>query len=633
MLFFFLLSSHASAQIQRALDSYLNDVYQSHVIPGFSVVVVNKENVIYSKGFGKEKLDRPQPFTPRSISAIGSLTKSLTATAIMQLVEQGKMKLDVPIVNYLPWFKTANKEVSDKVTVRMLLNNTSGLHADLQPTYDITDRALESLARSLEGSFIVDEPGSSYNYNNLGFSIAGLLIHKVSALPYMDYLEKFIFKPLEMQNTTTNPDKFNVIGALEGHFHGIEYAFPALRETHTESGEYIPAGSITRSNAEDLGHYLITLLNQGRYKNRQLLSPESIKEMWTPDSSFPGLTKEQGGDNAPIHYGLGWMISEIEGRRIIHHGGSTGKMSSMIMIDPQNKLAVALLANVDLTFIDQYRYPTIFSVVNNVLHLANMEPVSQYGKPTIEDPSVNDFELETEAKEKYLGEYTQIRGGDHWINFGLTLSIVQEKKTGLKAILSRGTQIINMFRLDFVNPSQAISRNMGVPQQVRFKITPDEKIAGLFCSGVEYIKINEARSQSYRTVNYQNRVQFLLPNNWKFTQTAKGFHANEQGNPSNQIKGIFNFGKDDSISKAPKEPIMGQVIFEGPEHNQIGGGLIWKHRSILTTQDDHFYMLTSFESHLNDNQISFTISTNQESHTLLLQQVMVPLLRSLQRKM
>ncbi|MCP4976210.1 MAG: beta-lactamase family protein [Maribacter sp.] len=629
LLFLLGMARQGNAQIPSSLDTYLDQVYQSHVIPGFSVIVVDNQQVLYSKGFGKEQLGQAASFTPRSVSAIGSLTKSLTAMAIMQLVEQGALELDAPIVDYLPWFRTANKEKSDKVTIRMLLNNTSRLYANPFPSYELSDQALEKLGHSLEGSFITKEPGSAYEYSNLGFSLAGLLVHEVSEEPYMDYLEKHIFKPLEMNSTSTDPVKFEALGALEGHYHGIERCFPSVREQQMESGEYIPAGSFTRSNSLDLSHYLMALLNKGNYKNERLLSSKSIEEMWYPNSSFPGLSKEQGGDGKPIFYGLGWMISDIEGRRIVHHGGSTGKMSSMTMIDPENNLAVSLLANVDLTFIDQYQYPRAFTIVNNLLCLARGEAITNMGKPIILDPSINEFELAVSKAEKYLGEYTQVKGGDHWVNFGLTLKIKQQKEGCLEATLYRGKQTINNFRLDFVNESHAISRNMGVPQQVQFKITPDGQVQGLFSSGVEYLKLENTHAQTHRMVNLQHNIQFLLPNNWELVTTVNGFYATDKGNPRNLLRGWFTEDKRGTTIENFKKAISNNKIQESDSHNQIEGQLVWKHRTVLNGQENNKLLHTFFESKLEGKQIALSISTDQENHTLILQRLMVPLLKSL----
>ncbi|WP_299533515.1 serine hydrolase [Ulvibacterium sp.] len=627
--FFFWTTKNGSAQELRALDHYLNEVYHNHVIPGFSVVVVNSEGYLYAKGFGKERLNLATPFTKTSVNAIGSLTKSLTALGIMQLVEQGDLELDVPVVQYLPWFRTANKSMSDKITVRMLLNNTSGLKASPEPIYDVSDRALEKLVQDLQSTFITKEPGMAYEYSNLGFSIAGYLLSEVSGLPYAEYLDKRIFSPLGMKNTSTDPARFDAMGALEGHYHGIEHAYPASRERQFESGEYIPAGSFTRSTAEDIGKYLIALLNEGRYGNIQVLSSESINEIWSPNISFPGLTLEEGGDDQPIHYGLGWMLSEIESRKIVHHGGSTGKMSSMTMIDLTNQIAVTVLANLDLTFIDQYQYPTIYHIANNILHITTGGSATSFGRPTIADPSQNDFELEPAEVEKYLGDFVQIAGGDFWVNFGLSLHIKRQSGQGLEAIVTRGKDTITHFELDFASPSAAIGRNMAIPQRLQFKLTPNGKVKGLFCSGTEYSRINEQRRQHFKSVNIKDSINLSIPNTWELQETPYGFVVNDPENASTRIQGYV---KD--TSKSGDIDTRSNVISDA-ESNQSQwfslrkGEFVWKHQSILNSKKGEIGIHTTFISEMSHVPVRFEIASKSEIHTLILQEVMIPLLNSL----
>ncbi|WP_422082851.1 serine hydrolase domain-containing protein [Ulvibacterium sp.] len=625
----FLWATHnGSAQELRTLDRYLNEIYENHVIPGFSVVVVNPKGYLYAKGFGKERLDLSAPFTKKSVNAIGSLTKSLTAMGIMQLVEQGELELDAPVVQYLPWFGTANKDMSDKITVRMLLNNTSGLQANPEPIYDLSDRALEKLVQDLKSTFITTEPGLAYEYSNLGFSVAGYLLSEVSGLPYTEYLDKQIFDPLGMKNTSTDPEKFDALGALEGHYHGIGQAYPAFRERQFESGEYIPAGSFTRSTAEDIGKYLIALLNQGKYRDVQVVSSESIEAMWSPNISFPGLTLEEGGDDRPIHYGLGWMISEIEGRKIVHHGGSTGKMSSMTMIDLTNQIAVSVLVNLDLTFIDQYQYPTIYHMANNILHMATGGSATSFGRPTITDPSRNDFELEATDTEKYLGDFIQIGGGDFWVNFGLELHIKRQSGQGLEAVVTRGKDTINHFKLDFASPSLAIGRNMAIPQKLQFKLTPDGTVKGLFCLGAEFSRVNKKRIQNYRTVRVKGSINFSIPKTWELRETSNSFVISDPENPSIQIQGYVKSSTKSGNTNVRFDAISDSESNQSPWFGLRAGQSVWKHQSVLNPKNDGIH--TTFLSEMGHVPIHLEISTKSENHTLTLQQVMVPLLNSLQ---
>ena len=305
------------------LDQYLEQLQKSHIMPGFSVVVVQGEEVVFRKGYGTEYADENRPMTAAISTAVGSLTKSFTSLAVMQLAEEQKIDLDQPVVTYLPWFRTANKTLSDKITVRMLINNTSGLRSTQIRNREISDKAIENMVRSFESVYLTNEPGTSYEYSNEGFSLAGLLIQEVTGMPYDRYLEEFIFKLLEMDRTINDPDEFSKLHVLYGHYHGISSAIPVHSEEELLR-EFSPAGSMMRSSATDLGNYLLALLNGGRYKNRQIISEESIRAMWEPNSSFPGISIEDGGENLPFHYGLGWFVGELDGKEYIFHGGNEG---------------------------------------------------------------------------------------------------------------------------------------------------------------------------------------------------------------------------------------------------------------------------------------------------------------------
>ena len=324
-----------SQSLPVSVDSYLQSIHKIHIIPGFSVVVIKDNKVIFSKGYGIEKTGANKPFTPATVIAVGSLTKSFTALAVMKLVEKGKLCLDSPVIEYLPWFHTANKERSDKITIRMLLNNTSGLYPpNTNPIYDLSEAAIETFVKNLSSIYLYKEPGNSYEYTNAAFIVAGLVISKVSGISYASFLEKEIFLALGMKHTTTKREDFDRMKVIPGHYPSIKSVIVAKREPEFETGEYSPAGSQLHSCADDIGKYLIALMNEN-----EVVSSHIKKALWMSYVNFPGLSKDDGSDGKPFSYGLGWMISNIEGRKIIHHGGSTGKTSSFTMIDTANKIA------------------------------------------------------------------------------------------------------------------------------------------------------------------------------------------------------------------------------------------------------------------------------------------------------
>ena len=182
--------------------------------------------------------------------------------------------------------------------------------------------------------------------------------------------------------------------------------------------------------------------------------------MWEPEIDFVGLMEDAGGDGQKYYYGLGWMGARIDGRKVVHHAGSTGTASSFTMIDVDNGLAVSLLSNVDLTLIDRYQYVFGLGIVNNILHLAMGDPTTDYAIPKIEDPTVNQYELPEKSRYKFIGHYQHKQGGDNFIYYDQPDMSITSNHDTLIGTIYRQEQMINQFRLDFINPTLAVSRNI-----------------------------------------------------------------------------------------------------------------------------------------------------------------------------
>lgn len=581
-----------SQSIRENIEQYFQNFYENGVAPGFSVVVVKDQEVLLQKGYGLAYMDRSRKMNAQTASAIGSLTKSFTVMAIMQLVEQGKLKLDLPLINYLPEFRSANKARSDMITVRMLLNNTSGLMGEVNKSGSISNASLESFMDNLAASYLTKEPGSSFAYSNSAFAVAGLLISRVSGLNYPDYLQANIFEPLEMKRTSTLPEVYKAIDALNGHHFGLKKGIPA-QASQRESGEMMAAGSLLRSTAEDLGHYLIALLNEGKYKNRQILRQESIQAMWKKEINFPGLPIDQGGEGRDYYYGLGWMLSSIDGREVIHHGGSTGSMSSFTILDPQKKYAASILLNIDYNFINKYQYLPVEHIMNNVLHLLHEDPPTKFGIPRVGDPSINTYELPKAWEDRYVGKYRFLEGGDAWYFNGVNVEILKERTGELMGKVFRGQELISHFKLDFVNPSLVMARYIGMPSALRFKINPKGQVLHLYFRGTSFRKMPEDFYENYHKISLRDgSASFHLPKAWYVQQQKNGWLQVLKGEnedfPQLMMKWID--GQYSTSYQLLKD------LF--PEHKTIKTGLsyndetnqqFWQEQSFITQHEDRLY--------------------------------------------
>src|SRR5262249_50838153 len=222
----------------------------------------------------------------------GSVTKSFTAMAVMQLVEKGQIRLDAPVQQYLPWFRLADGTASSVVTVRELLNQTSGIGTGQgeDATLCSPSTTPEDMVRSLAKVTPRAPPGRSYQYSNANYVTLGVLVEAVSGQPYAEYVQQHIVVPLDMRLTFLSGEQAVQHGVAVGHRTlGVvqEAGVPgtvAGRSVASPPGYfcpgYLPAGFIV-STAEDMTHWAIAHLNQGRYASRSVLSPAGGAERHT----------------------------------------------------------------------------------------------------------------------------------------------------------------------------------------------------------------------------------------------------------------------------------------------------------------------------------------------------------------
>src|SRR3990170_8504913 len=203
-----------------AIDAYVTEQMNNRGIPGMALGIVQDGQVAHVQGFGVAD-SSGRKVTPQTPFYIGSLTKSFTALAVMQLVEAGKIDLDAPVQRYLPWFRVADPPASAQMTVRHLLNQTSGLPASSGeiPLADFDDSpgATERQARALATLVLARPVGSAFEYSNSNYNLLGLIIEAASGVSYEDYIQKRILAPLDMSRTYASPTMAKQNGLAVGH--------------------------------------------------------------------------------------------------------------------------------------------------------------------------------------------------------------------------------------------------------------------------------------------------------------------------------------------------------------------------------------------------------------------------------
>lgn len=378
-------SASAASAAQDRIDAYVQERMSAWSIPGLALAIVEDGQVTLTRGYGLADREQGRPMTPQTPVAVGSATKPITATAIMQLVEAGKVELDAPVTRYLPWFNLDDPR-SAQITVRQLLEHTSGIPASASLTGSQDPDALERRVRALEWEKLRSAPGARWEYANDGYNTLGLIVQAVSGTPYEQYVADRILKPLGMIRSTFDPVRAAELGLAQGY---IKRKGELRAEKTRLTKAYNPAGMLLTS-AADAGRYLAALANGGALDGARVVSQTSLDQMWTPAARV--------ADN--LAYGLGWYLSQQEGLRAAIHPGEVLTMGSMLVLVPERRLGVAVLANLDVDGKDE--------IAEGVARLLiGMEPVLRE-VPRI--GSENSFVPNRAVWDRYVGEYETPQG-------------------------------------------------------------------------------------------------------------------------------------------------------------------------------------------------------------------------------
>jgi CubicO group peptidase (beta-lactamase class C family) len=201
-----------------AIDAYVTEQVNKLGIPGLALGVVREGHIAHLRGFGTADASG-RAVTPQTPFIIGSVSKSFTALAVMQLVEAGQIDLNALVQTYLPWFELADKKASAQITVRHLLNQTSGMSEKDGNRFWAVQQGMEKAVRGLATVKLAHPVGTTYEYNNFNYIIAGLIVEAVSGQSYADYVTEQILEPLDMRHSYASRERALADGLSEGHYY------------------------------------------------------------------------------------------------------------------------------------------------------------------------------------------------------------------------------------------------------------------------------------------------------------------------------------------------------------------------------------------------------------------------------
>ena len=299
--------------------------------PGATVAIVSGNQVVYIKAFGVSNVETRTPMTPEMLFRIGSTTKMFTATALVTLAEEGKLKLDEPIGRHVDGL---NPKIAG-LTAHQLLTHTAGIIDDAPMYGDHDDSAMGRTIRSWKPDQLFTEPEKIISYSNPGYWLAGFVAESISKKPFADHMSESIFKPLGMTSTTFRPTTAMTYPLAQGH-NAAGKSAPTVVRPFADNAASWPAGSMF-TNVLDLSRFIIAFLNAGKLEGKQVLSPQVIAKLSIPRVSIPSQPDAK--------YGYGLMFSNYRGVRVIEHGGSRSGYGSVIKMAPDQRFAVIVLGN------------------------------------------------------------------------------------------------------------------------------------------------------------------------------------------------------------------------------------------------------------------------------------------------
>lgn len=399
------------AQKLKNFDAVASRVMKDWKVQGMAVAVVQKDKVVYAKGYGYRDVEKKLPATADTQFAIGSCTKAFTAAAVCMTAEDEIIDMDKPVRDYLPTFKLQDEYATNNMTPRDLLCHRSGL-----PRHDLVWYGADFSRKEIFDRLQYLEPNkpfrTTWQYQNLMFMTAGYLVGEMNHTSWEAYVKTKLLEPLEMNNTNFSVKE--MAKAKEGSLGYIE------RKDKVESTPYMnidamgPAGSIN-SSVNDMSHWLIALVNGGKFKGKQVLTEKTVRDVQTPTMVMPAQVPLQYDEGFYSSYGLAWTITAYRGHVRVDHGGNIDGFSASTCFLPKDSVGIVVLTNMNGT--------AATSIIRNNLidRMLGMNEVDWNGR-LLDDVKKAKEAAEKVKKEEDAGHVKGTKPSHDWIAYTGTFS-------------------------------------------------------------------------------------------------------------------------------------------------------------------------------------------------------------------
>jgi CubicO group peptidase (beta-lactamase class C family) len=326
------------------LDAQLESLLKDWNIAGFSVAVVEKDRVVYSKGFGYRDYEKKLPVTTNTLFAIGSCTKAFTSSLLGILAEEGKVKLNESPRLYIPQLRFFNDEMDNQITITDLMCHRTGL-----PRHDYSWYLFPSPSRDeLIERIRYHEPSAGvrqvWQYNNFMFFLQGVIAENVTERSWEDNITERFFKPLGMNRSNFTIDAMKASDDASLGYRVRKDSSIALQDYYQIQG--LGAAGAINSSADEMAKWLITWINGGKFGEEQVIPASFVQAAISSQMvASPGLPSGENPDVFMNTYGYAWMMSSYRGHYQVQHGGNIDGFSALTAFFPTDSLGIVVLAN------------------------------------------------------------------------------------------------------------------------------------------------------------------------------------------------------------------------------------------------------------------------------------------------
>ncbi len=416
-----------SNQPNAKLDSIKNCIQKyvdGYNIPGIAVGIIKDNKVIANLGFGEKVMKSGDSINQQSIFHMASLSKPVTATAIMQLVEQGKINLDSSITEYLPYFKLKDSAYK-QIKIKDILTHSSGM-PDVndyewdKPQFD--EGSAERYVRSIANEEMIAQVGERWRYSNMAYDVLADVVAKVSGMSFETYVKEHILVPLRMRNSSFIPNDLNPDLRTKGHVWDFG---TSVSDIYPYNRRHAPS-SCLNSTLEDMCQWALVNLNNGELNGNNILKESSHDILFTPQFKI--------NENRSI--GLSWFVEDYKGMNTVSHEGSDLGYRSKIIFAPEISSAIIIASNYNMTPVNEIAFNII-----NILQGHEPDPIEIPISFTIGNEI---FKIGMEAS---IAKYYKIKNSQEAKNYDLSES--QLNRLGYQLLRAeKYTEAIEIFKLN-----------------------------------------------------------------------------------------------------------------------------------------------------------------------------------------